>query len=293
MTGLGEHGGVVVVTGAASGLGAAAAQRLARAGHRVVAVDLDEAGLQRVVEGLATPGIAVAGDVADEGLVDRYLEAGVSAFGRIDAHFLNAGIFGTFARLPDLSLDEFERVLRVNVSGQFLGIRGAFRQFADQGGTGAIVLTASIASLTGSADLTAYHTSKHAVVGLMRAAAMYGGPLGIRVNAVAPGIVPTRLFAAGGAVRGGIDDMVARASTTPLRRAGAPDEVAAAVEFLLGAGASYITGQVLSVDGGATVPNSVRPSGGAGAWDAAAFDASFYPPTPSSGDDSAHRTERL
>ena len=93
-------------------------------------------------------------------------------------------------------------------------------------------MTASIASLTGSADLLAYQTSKHGVVGLIRAAAMYGGPLGIRVNGVAPGIVPTELFAAASSVPGGKNDMARRASTTPLRRAGTPEEIAGVVSFL-------------------------------------------------------------
>ena len=162
--------------------------------------------------------------------------------------------------------------MAVNVRGMFLGLRAAFRQFALQGGGGAIVTTGSIASLRGSADLLAYHASKHAVLGLMRCAAVYGGPLGVRVNAVAPGIVPTELFAAAGNATGGGSDMVARAATTPLRRAGTPDEVAALVAFLLSDEAAYMTGEVVSVDGGATATNTLRPSGGAGAWDPGVVD---------------------
>jgi NAD(P)-dependent dehydrogenase (short-subunit alcohol dehydrogenase family) len=154
----------------------------------------------------------------------------------------------------------------------FLGLRAAFRQFARQGGGGAIVTTGSIASLRGSADLLAYHASKHAVLGLTRCAAVYGGPLGVRVNAVAPGIVPTELFAAAGAAVGGGDDMVTRARTTPMRRAGTADEVAAVVAFLLSDDAAYVCGEVVSVDGGATATNTLRPSGGAGRWDPSLID---------------------
>jgi NAD(P)-dependent dehydrogenase (short-subunit alcohol dehydrogenase family) len=138
------------------------------------------------------------------------------------------------------------------------------------------VLTGSIGSLRGSADLLAYQTSKHAVLGILRGAAMYGGPLGVRVNAVAPGIVPTELFAATPDVSGGKDDMSRRASSTPLRRAGTGDDVAAVVAFLLSDDAAYMTGEVVSVDGGASIVSTVRPSGGAGAWDFAAYDASLY-----------------
>jgi len=135
-----------------------------------------------------------------------------------------------------------------------------------------VALTASIASLTGSADLLAYQTSKHAVVGLVRGAAMYGGPLGIRVNGVAPGIVPTNLFAAAAMVAGGHNDMARRASTTPLRRAGTPGDIAAVTTFLLSVDAGYITGQIVCADGGASVVNTVRPSGGSGAWDTTSID---------------------
>lgn len=269
-------GQVAVVTGAGNGIGRGSAERLAADGARVVVVDIDGAAAKRVAAVLPSEAIAVTADVSDETQVNAYMATAVEAFGRVDFHHLNAGIFGTFAKLPDLPGDEFDRVMSVNVRGQFLGLRAAFRQYRDQGSGGAIVLTASIASLTGSADLLAYQTSKHASLGLLRGAAMYGGPVGIRVNAVAPGIVPTDLFAAAATTAGGKNDMDRRASTTPLRRAGTPADIGAVVAFLLSEDSAYMTGQVLSVDGGATFMNTVRPSGGAGAWDTTAVDAAMY-----------------
>ena len=255
-------GKVAVVTGGAGGIGGATARRLAREGARVVVIDVDgERGEQVAAE---VAGMAVAADVAREDDVERYLAAAVERFGRVDLHHLNAGIPGSLALPPDVATDDFDRVMAVNVRGMFLGLRGAFRQFALQGGGGAIVTTGSIASVRGSADLLAYHASKHAVLGLMRCAAVYGGPLGVRVNAVAPGIVPTELFAVAGNATGGGSDMVARAGT--------PVEVAAVVAFLLSDEAAYMTGEVVSVDGGATATNTLRPSGGAGAWDPGVVD---------------------
>jgi NAD(P)-dependent dehydrogenase (short-subunit alcohol dehydrogenase family) len=267
---------VAVVTGAGSGLGRASAERLAQEGAHVVLVDVNGDAARKVAAGLPTESIAVEADVSTEDGVDSYIEAAVERFGTIDFHHLNAGIFGSFDPLPDLSLADFERVMNVNVRGQFLGLRAAFRLFRLKGTRGNIVVTASIASLTGSADLLAYQTSKHAVVGLIHAASVYGGPLGIRVNGVAPGIVPTELFANATDEVGGKNDMVARGSTTPLRRAGSASEIAAATAFLLSDDSSYVTGQVLSADGGASIVNTVRPSGGAGAWDTARLDASTY-----------------
>jgi NAD(P)-dependent dehydrogenase (short-subunit alcohol dehydrogenase family) len=269
-------GRVAVVTGAASGLGRASAQRLADDGAHVVAVDVNGGAVEEFAATLPTESIGVRADIAEESDVDAYVAAGLEAFGRIDLHHLNAGIFGSFAELPDLSVDDFERVMAVNVRGQFLGLRAAFRLYRRQGTRGSIAVTASIAGHTGSADLLPYQTSKHAVVGLVHAAAVYGGPLGIRVNGVAPGIVPTELFAAAASTPGGKNDMVRRASTTPLRRAGTAAEIAGAVAFVLSEDSAYMTGEILAVDGGASIVNTVRPSGGAGAWNPGAVDDALY-----------------
>ncbi len=269
-------GQVAVVTGAGGGLGRASAERLSREGASVVVVDIDGDAAAGVADGLPGPAVAVRADISSAEGVQSYVDAGLSAYGRLDLHHLNAGIFGSFDALPDLAIEDFERVMAVNVRGQLLGLQAAFRCFRDQRSTGAIVLTASIASLTGSADLLPYVVSKHAVAGLIHSAAMYGGPLGIRVNGVAPGIVPTELFAAAASTSGGKNDMVRRASTTPLRRAGSPEEIAAVAAFLLSEDASYMAGQIVSADGGATIVNTVRPSGGAGAWDTDRVDSALY-----------------
>lgn len=267
---------VVVVTGAGSGLGRASAIRLSSEGAHVVAVDINRETVQGVVDHLPTKSIAVEADISDELAVQRYMERAVEEFGRVDLYHLNAGIFGSFATPVNLGVDEFDEVMRVNVRGQFFGLRSAFRQYQTQASVGAICVTASIASLAGSADLLAYQTSKHAVVGLIHGTAVYGGPLGIRVNGVAPGIVPTELFAGAASTKGGKNDMVQRASTTPLRRAGSAEEIAGVVAFLLSEDSAYMTGQVVSADGGASIVNTVRPSGGAGAWDTDNVDRLIY-----------------
>lgn len=270
-------GKVCLITGAAGGLGSATARRLAADGVRLVLTDVDGERLAALAKELPVETVVHTGDVASEADVEAAVAAGVEAFGRIDLHHLNAGIPGPLVRLTELSVQDWDRVMGINLRGVFLGVREAFRQYERQGGGGAIVLTASIASLRGSDDLLAYQASKHGVLGLLKGAALYGGPIGVRVNAVAPGIVPTALFAGAGASPGGGDDMVRRAATSPLRRAGTGDEIASVVAFLLGDGASYMTGEVVSVDGGAAAVSIVRPSGGAGAWDPGPGDVRMHP----------------
>lgn len=265
-------GKVALVTGGGAGIGAATAHSLSARGASVLVVDIDPSAAQRTANQIPGPAIGVGADIASEEDVARAVDSALEQFGRIDLYHLNAGIVGPFTPLADLAVADFDRVVAVNLRGAFLGVRAAFRQYAAQGSSGAIVITASIASLRGSHDLVAYQASKHGVVGLMRGAAMYGGPLGIRVNAVAPGLVPTSLFAADTSARGAGDDMEQRGTTVPLRRTGSPQEIASVVAFLLSDEAAYVHGELVSVDGGASIVSTVRPSGGAGAWNTSAVD---------------------
>jgi len=252
-------GKVAVVTGGASGIGRAVVQKLHDEGAAVVLVDTDADAARAAAEELGSNVLAVVADVSEQAGVEEYTRAARERFGRIDLYHLNAGIAGTPAFLPDASVEEFDRVLAVNVRGTFLGLRSAFREYAAQQSHGSIVITASICSFGGGADLVAYHTSKHALVGLVRSAAVYGGPLGIRVNAVAPGIVPTNLLGTPSVSSGGDAGTTARSRLAPLRRAGTPAEIANVVAFLLADESAFVTGSVYSVDGGAVAVNPVRP----------------------------------
>ncbi|MBO0850653.1 MAG: SDR family NAD(P)-dependent oxidoreductase, partial [Pseudonocardia sp.] len=147
---------VALITGAAGGLGSASARRLAAHGARLVLMDTDAERLAAVSRELPDDTVCHVGDVADEDEVEAAVAAGVAAFGRVDLHHLNAGVPGPLRRLPELSVADFDRVVAINLRGVFLGVRAAFRQYERQPDGGAIVLTASIASLRGSDDLLAY-----------------------------------------------------------------------------------------------------------------------------------------
>jgi NAD(P)-dependent dehydrogenase (short-subunit alcohol dehydrogenase family) len=251
-------GKVALVTGGAGGIGSATARQLVAGGAKVAIADRDGERAAALSSELGDAAIPVTVDISDEADVDRCAATIVDRFGRIDLHVLNAGIPGSLAPFDELSIDDFDAVIAVNLRGTFLGLRSAFRQFTAQGSGGAIVVTGSICSLRGSDDLVPYHTSKHGVLGLMRCAAVHGAERGVRVNGVAPGVIPTDLVA-GDPI--GAADANRRAHIAPLRRPGTTDEVADLIAFLLSDNAAFMTGEMVSIDGGATAMNPVRHSG--------------------------------
>ena len=261
MSTTGIEGKVALVTGGASGIGAATARHLSAAGAKVTVADRDLTGAEALAESLHGEALAVGGDVSSEADVEAMVASAVDRFGRLDLHHLNAGVPGPLDPFEDLSVEDFDAVIAVDLRSVFLGLREAFRQYSRQQSGGAIVVTASIGSLRGSSDLIPYHTAKHGVVGLMRCAAVHGAERDIRVNAIAPGIVLTGLFAETKGSEGGASDWEKRARIAPQRRPGTAEEVADLVAFLLGEQAGFLTGEVISIDGGATAMNPARPSG--------------------------------
>lgn len=243
---------VAIVTGAAGGIGAAAAALLANEGARVLLVDLDAQALQRVASGIAGEVAWHAADVSEPKQVEDYVAAAVERFGGLDIALLNAGIEGAVAAIPDYDIAMFDRVMAVNVRGVWLGIKYAQPAMRQRGG-GSIVITSSVAGLRGVEGLSAYVASKHAVVGIMRSAAIEGAAQNIRVNTVNPAPIETRMMRAieTGFVPGKPDAAKgAMEKGIPMRRYGTPQEVANLMLFLASDESRYCTGGVYTVDGG-------------------------------------------
>ena len=244
-------GRVAIVTGGARGIGRETAETLAASGARVVIADLDEGAARASAAEIAASGrrvSAIGVDVSDEAGVEAMVHATVETEGRLDILVNNAGVA---IRRPavDLALAEWDKVVAVNMTGVFLGARAAARAMIAAGDGGAIVNVASIMGLSGGGlyPNVSYQATKGAIVNMTRALAVEWAPHGIRVNAVAPTYVRTRLI--GPILRE--PELVARIEAmTPLRRLAEPRDVAAAIAFLASAAAAMITGHVLAVDGG-------------------------------------------
>jgi NAD(P)-dependent dehydrogenase (short-subunit alcohol dehydrogenase family) len=246
-----KPGQVVLITGAAGGIGRAAVLAFARAGARVVAADLDEAGAQQAADLARAEGaeaLAVQADVASSASVQAMVAAAVARFGRLDAAFNNAGVELEGVPTHEADEDLFDRTININLKGVFLCMKYQLRQMLAQGGGGVIVNTASVAGLVGAATMPAYAASKHGVVGLTKSAALEYAKKGIRVNAVCPGVIRTAMTERAVAQRPEREAFIN--NLHPMGRIGEPDEIAATALWLCSSAASFITGQALAVDGG-------------------------------------------
>ena len=240
----------VIITGAANGIGRAAAMLFAAEGAKLLLVDRDEAALA-ALSGELGSAASMALDVTADDSAARYTADAIARYGRVDAALLNAGVEGEIAPIGTLSLAGFDRVMAVNVRAVWLGLSALMPAMKAAGG-GSIVITSSPGGLRGTPNLTPYGASKHAVVGLMRGAAREGAPDRIRVNTVNPGPIETRMIGAIDQQRGGNASRAASIARVPLGRYGEPSEVAALMLFLTSDEASFCTGHTYVVDGGLT-----------------------------------------
>ncbi|ASS67551.1 MULTISPECIES: glucose 1-dehydrogenase [unclassified Paenibacillus] len=246
---------IAVVTGAGSGIGRATSLKMAGYGAKLVVVDFNEATGQETVRLIQEQGgeaIFVQADVSKAEDVQRYVQAALEAFGRIDVFFNNAGVVQKFSKLADIEESEFDRIMSVNVRGVFLGMKYVL-QVMEKQESGAIINTASTAGVKSEHSASAYSASKHAVVGLTKGAAMEYVKKGIRVNGICPGGVETALtkgveqaFMSGGYVPEEVANM-------RMGRYAQPEELAEVVCFLASDRASYMTGSIVLADGGLTL----------------------------------------
>jgi NAD(P)-dependent dehydrogenase (short-subunit alcohol dehydrogenase family) len=246
-------GRAVLVTGGASGLGAAAVGLLTERGAQVVIADLDEGRGQELVEGVRARGGEAQfqrTDVTREEDVAGAVQATLSAYGRLDGAINNAGTTGPPGSTVEYSLEDWNRVLALNLTGVFLGLKHEIPPMVAQG-AGAIVNTSSGAGLVGFAGLPAYVASKHGVVGITRAAALECVQAGVRVNAVCPGSTRTPMLE--GFMGGDPAIERAMAHSAPIGRLARPVEIAEAMVWLLSDAASFVVGHAFAVDGGAVV----------------------------------------
>ena len=243
---------VCVITGGAGGIGRAAGALFLAEGAKVVLVDIDEAGLQETARALKSKALeCVTADVSKPAQVRKYVRAALDRFGRIDAFVSNAGVEGTVKSIPRYPDRVFDQVMAVNVKSAWLGLKQIIPQMKNTGGS--IIITSSYAGLRGVVGVSAYVASKHALIGLMRSAALECAHLGIRVNAVAPGPIDDRMMHSLEQDMAPQEQERARERIrrgVPLKRYGTPQEAAQVMLFLASDESGFCTGGVYVMDGG-------------------------------------------
>lgn len=238
-------GRTALVTGASRGIGAAAAAALDRAGARVALTARTREDLDRVADDLANDPVVLEGDLGDPDAVDHLVRGALAELGHVDVLVNNAA---AAARLPAVDTDAalIDHLLAVNVRAPLLLIAGLVPSMIERG-TGSIINLSSVSGVVGTPRRAAYAASKGAIDAATRSLAIELGPSGIRVNAVAPGVVDTALWAKNKAVPGVIESVEGQ---TPLRRWAQPDDIADVIVFLASDAARFVTGETISVDGG-------------------------------------------
>jgi NAD(P)-dependent dehydrogenase (short-subunit alcohol dehydrogenase family) len=242
---------IALVTGAASGLGLAAAKAFAEAGASVVLADWHEEAAQSAAKELANKGhktLAVRCDVSDDAQVEAMVKQTVATFGRLDAAYNNAGVQNVLAETADTTQEDYDRVMGINLRGVWSCMKFELQHMRKQG-SGTIVNCSSLGGLVGGAERGIYHAAKHGVLGFTKSAALEYAARGIRINAICPGLIWTPM--ADQMVAGGQGEILeAMKKSVPMGRYGQAEEIADVVLWLSSDAASYVTGQSITVDGG-------------------------------------------